>query len=490
MITLSLSQIAQITGGKVHGDPDIEVTGGVEFDSRRIEQGGLFLALAGAKVDGHTFAPQTIENGAAGVLAFRDVDAPSVIVPPVEKNAAAARSYALEHDTDGAVEAVLAAMGKLARHVVDTLVAEHDMLVVGVTGSAGKTSTKDIMASIFSAAGETIAPPGSFNNEIGHPYTALKCDETTQFLIAEMSARGLGHVAHLARIAPPRIGVVLNVGSAHIGEFGSREVIAQAKGELVEALPSADNGGVAVLNLDDDAVAGMAPRTSAKVLYFSAAGDERAQVRATNVSLDAQARPHFTLHVDGQDPRQVTLGIYGIHQVDNALAAIAAGVGAGLDLDLIVAAVQGHTNVSAHRMDVQSRADGATIINDAYNANPESMRAGLNALVATATGRDGARSFAVLGPMGELGDDGVAQHEKLAQVIAELGVNRLVAVGDNEYSKALASAATKLGTETSLAKDNDAAASIVAGELKEADVVLVKASNSFRLWEVAEKLLT
>jgi UDP-N-acetylmuramoyl-tripeptide--D-alanyl-D-alanine ligase len=374
--------------------------------------------------------------------------------------------------------------------VVDTLVAEHDMLVVGVTGSAGKTSTKDIMASIFSAAGETIAPPGSFNNEIGHPYTALKCDETTQFVIAEMSARGLGHVAHLARIAPPRIGVVLNVGSAHIGEFGSREVIAQAKGELVEALPSADNGGVAVLNLDDDAVAGMAPRTSARILYFSAAGDERAQVRATNVSLDAQARPQFTLHVEGQDQRQVTLGIYGLHQVDNALAAIAAGVGAGLDLDLIVAAVQGHTNVSAHRMDVQSRADGATIINDAYNANPESMRAGLNALVATATGRDGARSFAVLGPMGELGDDGVAQHEKLAQVIAELGVNRLVAVGDNEYSKALASAATKLGTETSLAKDNDTAASIVAGELKEADVVLVKASNSFRLWEVAEKLLT
>lgn len=489
MIELSLSQIADITGGQVHGDPETKITGGVEFDSRKIKQGDLFLALAGAKVDGHSFAKQTVDDGAAAVLAFREVDAPSVVVPPVKRNEVSTKSYALEHDVDGAVEAVLQALGALARNVVETLVTEHELLVVGVTGSAGKTSTKDIMASIFSAAGETVAPPGSFNNEIGHPYTALKCTEATKYLIAEMSARGLGHVAHLARIAPPRIGVVLNVGSAHIGEFGSREVIAQAKGELVEALPSADHGGVAVLNLDDDAVAGMAPRTKAAILYFSASGDQRAQVRAVEVSLDAQARPTFELHVEGHTPRKVTLGVFGLHQVENALAAIAAGVGAGLDLDLIVNAVQSHTNASAHRMDVQTRADGAVIINDAYNANPESMRAGLNALAATASGRSGARSFAVLGPMGELGDDGVAQHEALAQVVANLGVDRLISVGDGEYSHALADAATQLGTETSLAKDNVEAATIVANELKEADVVLVKASNSFRLWEVAEKLL-
>lgn len=488
MINLTLAEIAEITGGTVHGDPTTLVSGKVEFDSRKIDHGDLFIALAGARVDGHNFAAQTVEAGAAGVLAFRQVDAPSVIVPPVEKDASASGSYALEHDHDGAVEAVLAAMGKLARYVIDQLVAEK-LLVVGVTGSAGKTSTKDMMATIFGAQGETVAPPGSFNNEIGHPYTALKCTEHTDFLIAEMSARGVGHIAHLARIAPPRIGVVLNVGSAHIGEFGSQDVITQAKGELVEALPAADNGGVAVLNLDDANVASMATRTQAQVLFYSAKGNPEAQIRATNVALDASARPIFTLEVEGEAPRQVTLGVYGLHQVDNALAAVGAAHGAGIALDVIVSALQAHQPVSAHRMDVQTRNDGVTIINDSYNANPESMRAGLNALVATAKSREGARAIAVLGPMGELGNDGVEQHRLLARDIAEMGVDYVVAVGDNEYSRALAEESSLAGTRTSNAKDNAQAATIVANELNGADVVLVKASNSFKLWEVAQKLL-
>ena len=274
MIALSLAEIAQITGGRLDSvdEPETPVTGFVEFDSRKVTPGGLFVALPGARVDGHDYAHTAVEKGAVAVLAARPVGVPAIVVEPrgrVEGDGANADIYA--NDVDGSAAAVVEALSALARAVTQRLATEQDLTIVGVTGSAGKTSTKDLIATIFREVGETVAPPGSFNNEIGLPYTALRCDEHTRYLVAEMSARGIGHIRHLTEITAPRVGVVLNVGSAHLGEFGSRENIAQAKGELVEALPSAEAGGVAVLNADDPFVAAMATRTGAKVVYYSTA---------------------------------------------------------------------------------------------------------------------------------------------------------------------------------------------------------------------------
>src|SRR6478735_6685154 len=293
MIPMTLARIAEIVGGELHdvADPSAEVTGTVEFDSRKVAGGGLFLALPGARVDGHDHAAAAIEAGAVAVLAARPVGVPAVVVTPTP-GAGPSKAMALEHDTDGSGAAVLAALAKLARASVDDLAAKG-LTVVGVTGSAGKTSTKDLLAAVLRPLGPVVAPPGSFNNELGHPWTALRADADTGFLVLEMSARGRGHIASLANIAPPKIGVVLNVGTAHLGEFGSRDAIAAAKGELAESLPSADEGGVAILNADDPLVAAMAPRTSARVVLVGRS--ESAHVRATDIVLDEKARARFTL---------------------------------------------------------------------------------------------------------------------------------------------------------------------------------------------------
>ncbi|PRQ11149.1 UDP-N-acetylmuramoyl-tripeptide--D-alanyl-D-alanine ligase [Corynebacterium sp. 13CS0277] len=501
MIPLSLEDIATLTGGTLDlvDDPSVEVTGSVEFDSRKLTPGGLFVALPGLRVDGHDFAAQAIADGAVAALAARPVDAPAIIAAPVEQPDSNAEAF--DNDPTGATASVLAAMSALARHVATTLTA-RGMTIIGVTGSAGKTSTKDMMASLFRAAGPTVAPPGSFNNEIGHPYTVLTCEEDTRYLVAELSARGVGHVAHLARIAPPRIGVVLNVGTAHLGEFGGREVIAQAKGELVEALPSAADGGVAVLNADDEYVAGMAGRTTAKVVLFSTAVDaDTAAERgidyfATELRTDEFARASFTLHTPaGVAP--VTLKVAGEHQVANALAAAAAALEAGLPFDLVVKALGSHEASSAHRMDVQHRADGVTVINDSYNANPDSMRAGLRALARMADARGGAPTIAVLGQMGELGDAATEEHQALAEELAALGVRSLVAVGTGVHIGALAARAAELGIATVSADSADAAVNLVDNQLTafldhdaaHPPVVLVKASYAESLWRVAQGLL-
>lgn len=502
MIPLKLRTIAEITGGTLneHADPDAVVGGFVEFDSRKIAEGGLFVALSGARADGHDFAPAAVEQGAVAVLAARDVAAPAVIVPRVDRRAGDNSDLAA-NDKDGSVAAVVAAMSSLAAHVARELTRNHGLSITGVTGSAGKTSTKDLIAAVLSTAGETVAPPGSFNNEIGHPYTVLRCTETTDFLVAEMSARGIGHIAHLAQIAPPRIGVVLNVGSAHLGEFGSRENIAQAKGELVEALPEAARGGVAILNADDDLVAGMARRTRARVVTFSTQS-KNADYYATDIELDDVARASFTLHSPGQDPQRVCLNVFGAHQVSNALAAAAVGIESGVPAATVASALSGAHGVSVNRMDVHTRADGVTVINDAYNANPDSMRAGIAALGYTAAARPGVRSIAVLGEMNELGSNAVDTHRELGDELARYDVTHLVAVGRTEPMRALVQQARARGIATSTASGVDDAAarvrSILAAppageegwyERSARDVVLVKASNAAGLWGVAEQLL-
>ncbi|MGH8861377.1 MAG: UDP-N-acetylmuramoyl-tripeptide--D-alanyl-D-alanine ligase, partial [Jatrophihabitantaceae bacterium] len=349
--------------------------------------------------------------------------------------------------------------------------------VVGVTGSSGKTSTKDLLAGVLGAAGPTVAPAGSANNELGHPHTVLQADAGTRFLVLEMGARGIGHIRHLARIAPPRIGAVLNVGTAHLGEFGSREVIAQAKGELVEALPP---DGVAVLNADDPLVAAMAARTPARVITFGRDAD----VRAADVRLDAFGRPAFTLRARGA-AIPVRLRLVGAHQVGNALAAAAVALGADLPIEQTAQALTAAVPASRWRMELSERADGLLVVNDAYNANPESMRAALDALVSVARGRTG-RTFAVLGQMAELGPAGKAEHEAIGRRAAELAVSRVIAVGD--AARPIQQAAALEGSwdgEASWVPDADAAVALLRDELRHDDVVLVKASRAASLERVA-----
>lgn len=501
MIDLTLAEIAEIVGGTLHDvpDPEARVTGTVEFDSRAVGAGGLFLALPGARVDGHDFAERAINRGAAAVLAARPVGVPAVVVPVhgVTDN----RVMALESDIDGGGAAVLAALAALARHVVRRLAdparGDRALTVIGVTGSAGKTSTKDLIAAVLRPLGETVAPPGSFNNEIGHPWTALRAGTATRFLVLEMSARGPGHIAALAAIAPPRIGVELNVGTAHLGEFGSREAIASAKGELVEALPAAADGGVAVLNVDDPRVAAMATRTRAAVVGYGRA--DNAAVKATEVRLDAQARASFALTTPaGEAP--VTLAVHGEHQVSNALAAAAVGLACGATPAQIADTLSRTGAASPRRMDVFVTPSGVTVINDTYNANPDAVRAALRSLAVMARhDDDGApiadrgqrRTFAVLGEMGELGTESVREHDLMGRFAVRLNISIVLAVGTSRAMRALWQGAIMEGSWGAEALRLDTRAEAVSwltDQLLPGDLVLVKASKSEKMWEVAEAI--
>ncbi|MFC5993371.1 UDP-N-acetylmuramoyl-tripeptide--D-alanyl-D-alanine ligase [Pseudonocardia hispaniensis] len=468
MIEMSLAEVAAVTGGRLHRATGAERVTAVEFDSRAIRPGGLFLALPGERVDGHDFAAAAVAAGAAGVLAAREVDAPAVVVPAAPPSASTplAGSYLAAADPDGSGAAVLAALARLARHVVAAL---PGLTIVGVTGSSGKTSTKDLLAAVLAPLGPTVAPPGSFNNELGLPYTALAASPTTRHLVLEFSARGPGHIAALCAVASPRIGVVLNVGRAHLGEFGSAEAIARAKGELVEALPT---DGVAVLNADDPVVAAMAARTAARVVTVGRS--PTATVRAQDVRLDA-GRARFRLTAPS-GTADVALRLVGEHHVGNALAAAAVALECGASPAAVAAALSASEAVSRWRMEVVDRPDGVTVVNDAYNANPESMRAALRALAAIAAGRR--RTWAVLGRMGELGERSAAAHAEIAAVAAELGIDRLVAVGGAEYGEGARRVA-----------DPAAAVSVLRAELRPGDVVLVKASRAVGLDRVAATLL-
>jgi UDP-N-acetylmuramoyl-tripeptide--D-alanyl-D-alanine ligase len=480
MIPMTLSEIASAVGGRLdRASGDEPVTGTVEFDSREVTPGGLFVAMPGERVDGHDFAAKAVAAGAAGVLAARPVGAPAVIVAPVD--AARSRSVALAGDRDGSGAAVLAGLGALARVVVDRLAA-GGLTVVGVTGSSGKTSTKDLLAQLLEPMGPTIAPPGSFNNELGHPWTVLRAGERTRYLVLELSARGPGHIAALCATAPPSIGVVLNVGTAHLGEFGSREDIARTKGELVEALPAS---GLAVLNADDPIVAAMASRTAARVVRVGR--DPGADVRATELELDEQARASFRMVTPAGDTR-VSLALHGAHHAGNALAAAAVALELGARPEEIAERLSTARRRSARRMEVTTRPDGVTVVNDSYNANPESVAAALHTLATMSANRG--RSWAVLGLMGELGDGSDAAHDEIGRLAVRLGVDRLVVVGEQASAMVAGAKAGGKGTETVLVPDADAAVALLRERLAPDDVVLIKASKVVALWRVADALLS
>jgi UDP-N-acetylmuramoyl-tripeptide--D-alanyl-D-alanine ligase len=476
MISMTLGEIADAVGGRVlaPGDADVadvgavadvadvtdvadvRVTGPAFLDSRAPERGGLFVAVPGEHVDGHDFAVAAVEAGGAAVLASRPVGAPAVLV-------------------DDAV----VALGRLASHVLRRL---PDLTVVGITGSQGKTGTKDLLAQLLEASGPTIAPVGSFNNELGLPLTALRADAGTDNLVLEMGARGIGHIRYLTEVVHPTVGVVLNVGVAHLGEFGTRAGIAEAKGELVEALP---DDGVAVLNADDPLVMGMASRTRARVVTFGASPD--ADVRVTDVALDEQGRPRFTLTApDGSAP--VTLPLAGEHQAMNAAAAAAVAHVRGAGVEHIAGRLGQVVPRSRWRMEVRDRDDGVTVINDAYNANPDSMRAALKTLAAIGGGRR--RTVAVLGEMLELGDSSRDEHDAIGRLAVRLDVSRLVVVGEGAKPIHLGACLEGSWNEESVfVPDIDAAVEFLDRDLAAGDVVLVKASRAAGLERVAAAML-
>jgi UDP-N-acetylmuramoyl-tripeptide--D-alanyl-D-alanine ligase len=452
MVPFRAAEIAAITGGRlIDLDPGLVISGKVEFDSRKVAAGDLFLAIKGDRVDGHDYAAAALERGALACLGTRPVGVPAIVV-----------------------DEPIAALTALATAAADRLTAR----IVEITGSAGKTSTKDLAAQLFELAGPTIAPPESFNNELGFPYTVLLAGADTEYLVLEASARGIGHIRHLTGIARPTVAAVLNVGSAHLGEFGSAAAIAEAKGELVEALPA---DGVAVLNADDPLVAAMAERTVARVLRFGTAAD--ADLRAEQVRLDPAGRPGFDLVGEGFR-LPVQLRLHGAHQVSNALAAAGLALSCGLPPALVADGLAGATARSRWRMEVTETPAGVSVINDAYNANPESMAAALNALLALAAGRP---TVAVLGEMAELGPHAAAAHHELGELAGALGVHRVIAVG--EPARPIIDGAAGSGCRTDWVADTDAAVAMLRGQLRSAEVLLVKGSRSAGLERVAAGVL-
>jgi UDP-N-acetylmuramoyl-tripeptide--D-alanyl-D-alanine ligase len=459
MIGLSLSEVAELTGGALTGAAGARVTGKVTLDSRAVAPGDLFVAVPGERVDGHDFLGAAAAAGAVAALSTRADDALPTVV----------------------VDDPVLALGRLATGVHARLTA-GGLRTLGITGSSGKTSTKDLLGQVLATAGPTVSPPGSYNNDIGLPLTVLDADEETRFLVLEMGSRGPGHIARLCRIARPQIGVVLNVGSAHLGEFGSPEGTARAKGELVEALTE---DGTAVLNADDPRVLGMASRTRARVLTTGRGPD--AGVRATRGAVDEQGRAIFDLQV-GEETHPVHLQVVGEHQVANALSAAGAALAAGMSPADVAAALSAATARSRWRMEVDRRADGVTVVNDAYNANPESMRAALAAL----TGLPADRRIAVLGAMGELGADAPAEHERLGRDAAAAGIDLIVAVGPDAVgiAEGAAAAGRRTGEESVHVPDRAAARQLLSEVLRPGDVVLLKASRAYGLELLAADLLT
>ena len=458
MIEMSLDQIADVVGGTAHGEA--VVVGGAFVDTRTPEDGGLFVAVAGERVDGHDLAEAAGDAGAVAVLGSRPTELPTVVV-----------------------DDVTAALGLLARHVVDQL---PDVVVLAMTGSQGKTGTKDYLAHLLSEAGPTVATRGNFNNELGVPLTVLRATPDTRYLVVEMGARGVGHVAELCAIAPPHVAAVLNVGTAHIGEFGSREAIAQAKGEIVEALPA---DGTAVLNADDDLVAAMAGRTAAQVVTFGGPTDGPApDVAVSEVTTDELGRQSFELAHRGSGAT-VHLAQVGAYQWRNAAAAASMALAAGLDLDTVADSLADAVPASRWRMELAERPDGLVVINDAYNANPESMRAALETLAGIGD-RTGRRTVAVLGQMLELGDGAAAAHREVGDYAARAGVDVLLTVGDDAAGISRGFDAVGGGGVTITTAGRDEAVDWLRHNVSAADVVLVKASRGAALELIADDLLT
>ncbi|HWH25938.1 MAG TPA: UDP-N-acetylmuramoyl-tripeptide--D-alanyl-D-alanine ligase [Pseudolysinimonas sp.] len=461
MIALTLAEIAAAVSGRLLGeiDPTTVVRGSVETDSRLVSDGSIFFALPGEVTDGHLFAPTAAFLGASVVIVERELElsTPQILV------------------ADG-----VTALADLAREVVSRVRAVGELRVVGITGSNGKTTTKNLLNAILSAERPTVAPAGSFNNHVGAPMTMLRIDESTRYLIVEMGASHRGEITRLVDMARPDIGVVLKVGLAHAGEFGGVDAVQEAKSEMVTDLPP---DAVAVLHRDDPRVAQMADRTAARIVWFGQ--HPEADVRAENVTVTARGT-EFTLIVDGVR-RDVSLQILGEHHVANALAALAVARELGVPIERAVAALGGVERAERWRMERLDPGNGVIVINDAYNASPDSTAAALKTLVQIL--QPGERSVAVLGEMAELGEFAPEEHDRLGHLAVRLNIGKLVVVG--EAARRIHSAAELEGSwdgESVHVADADAAYDLLREELRPGDVVLVKSSKSAGLRFLGDRL--
>jgi len=463
MIDLTLREIAAATNGRLipaTATPDLVVSGVADTDSRLITPGDIFVAKPGDETDGHLFADAAIRNGAALVIVERElpVSVPQILVPDS-----------------------VTALGDLATEVIRRVRALGRLKVVGITGSNGKTTTKNLLAAVLEQLGETISPKASFNNEVGAPITMLKVTEDSRFLVAEMGASGIGEIARLVRMARPDIGVVLKVGLAHAGEFGGIEATVTAKTEMVSDLLPED---VAVLNLDDARVAGMAESTRARVLWFGL--DERAAVRATDISATASGTA-FTLHLSDGSSSPVRFRVLGEHHVMNALAAAAAAHELGATIEQIVGALESVNRAERWRMEPLGGRDDVSIINDAYNASPDSMSAAIRTLAQI--GAERGRTIAVLGAMSELGDWAGEEHDRIGLQAVRLGIGQLVIVGPE--ARRMHITAINEGSwdgESVYFPTSDEAFEYLSTEIAPGDTVLVKSSNSAGLRFLGDRL--
>ena len=465
MIALTLGEIARAVGGVLclagsNLTAESVIHGSVHTDSREIVPGTIFVAKPGEFTDGHLFAPTALEQGAALLIVEHQLDltVAQVVVPDV-----------------------VVALGDLATEVVARVRALGRLKIVGVTGSNGKTTTKNLLRAALERVGPTVSSRASFNNAVGAPLTMLELTDDTEFLVSEMGASGIGDIARLVHMARPDIGIVLKVGLAHAGEFGGIEATVRAKSEMVTELLATD---VAVLNADDPLVAGMADATRARVVWFGLGGD--ASVRASDVSATANGTT-FTLHFASGERRPVAFRVLGEHHVMNALAAAATAEVLGVPSDDIVAALESVHTAERWRMEVLGGRDGVTIINDAYNASPDSMTAALKTLAQIR--KPGQRTIAVLGEMSELGELSGEEHDRIGLLAVRLNISQLVVVG--RAARRMHISTINEGSwdgESVYADTPDDAFELLRTSLKPGDTVLVKSSNSAGLRFLGDRL--
>jgi len=448
MIPLQASAIASIVGGTLHGE-DLRVTEPPVLNSADAIAGSLFLAIKGENVDGHDYAADAFSRGAVVALVSKPITGNHIIVDDVTR-----------------------ALGALAHHVRKEL---KNLSVVGITGSQGKTTTKELLASVLSQVAETVAPSGNYNNDLGAPISLLRCTEKTKFCIVEMGARHLGDIAKLVAIAEPDIGVVLKVGTAHLGEFGSVELIAQSKSEMISSLR---DSAVAILGSYDPFTPKMAELHKGRTVLFGE--DSKCSIRATDIEF-REGRAHFDL-VTPEGRSAVGLRIVGMHQVANALAVAAIATELGLTLDQIAGGLSTAESNARWRMEIVELPQ-LLLINDSYNASPEAMSAALSTLALFAQERGG-ESWAFLGKMHELGESSQSDHAAIGTLAQELGIDHLVCVGAPEFAATM----SKNGpTSIHLCKDK-AEALTIAENLNQGDVLLIKASRSEKLEELADAI--
>jgi len=464
MIALGLTEIAAVVSGVLHPGgaltADSVVSGPVQTDSRAVEPGAIFVAKPGEVTDGHLFAPQAVDQGASLLIVERHLDLPvaQIVVPDV-----------------------IVALGALAAEVVTRVRALGRLKVVGVTGSNGKTTTKNLLAAVLEGVGPTVAARGSFNNWVGAPMTMLEVGEDTEFLVVEMGASGSGSIARLVRLARPDVGIVLSVGLAHAGVFGGIDATTDTKAEMVTDLRATD---AAVLNADDPRVAGMAAKTRADIVWFGQGDD--ATVRASDLRVSAGGTT-FVLHLASGASRAVSFRVLGEHHVMNALATAAAAERLGVGIDDIVAGLESVARAERWRMEVLGGRDGVTIINDAYNASPDSMSAALKTLAQIR--EPGMRTVAVLGEMAELGDLAGEEHDRIGLLAVRLNISQLVVVGTAARRMHISTINEGSWDGESAFVDTAAAAfDLLRDSLRPGDTVLVKSSKSAGLRFLGDRL--